>query len=102
MNPGMMLFITVIILVDILMFAALYQSYENAWYLVEDSSRASTIGFGDAIFYSVSTASLWGPGNILPSSQGTKTWSAIQALVSFGLLAAFGIKSLSSDDHIRD
>lgn len=96
MDPGVLFFVLALLIIDIFVFAGIYQSVRNQWSkLGDDGTNRSSLSFGEAMFYSISTGSLWGPGDILPAGSTTRTWSALQAGLSFAMIATFGIKSLS-------
>ena len=99
MDPGVLFFVLTLLIIDIFVFAGIYQSVQGQWSkLGDDGTYKSSLSFGDAMFYSISTGSLWGPGDILPASSTARTWSAVQAGLSFAMIATFGIKSLSVED----
>ncbi len=98
MKQGILFFLAVLLLVDLFLFAAIYQSLEDDWFVQNDPDR-SHITFGEAIWASINFQSLLGSGSINPRSDSARAWASIQTLLTFlTIVVVIGSKTLSAID----
>lgn len=98
MRVGILFFVAALVLLDLFMFAAIYQSFENDWYVQREPSRHS-ITFDEAMWTSTNFMTLLGSGTINPATQRASAVAAIQTFASFlAIVVVIGSKTLSSYD----
>lgn len=94
MKFGLVFFVLILLLVDVLVFAGIYEAQKDEWMIAVDPDR-HTMSFGEAVSYSISTATLWGPGDFYPMDATCRGWSSTQASLSFLLLALLSFVELT-------
>lgn len=98
MKHGILFFVAILVLVDLFLFAAIYQSLEDDWFVARDPERTS-ISFGEAMWASINFQSLLGSGSINPASDDARSWASIQTMLTFmTIIVVIGSKTLSADD----
>lgn len=98
MQVGILFFVTVLVVVDLFMFAAIYQSLENDWFIQREPDRRN-ITFSESLWASVNFITLLGSGTINPASDTSSTWASIQTFATFfAIVVIIGSKTLSASD----
>ncbi len=99
MQVGILFFVTVLVVVDLFAFAAIYQSLDNDWFVQREPDRRN-ITFIEALWSSVNFITLLGSGTVNPASDTASTWAGIQTFATFfAIVVIIGSKTLSASDE---
>jgi len=97
MKAGILFFMCIIVIIDVFMFAAIYQSLDNDWFIAGEIGRNS-LTYSESLWASINFASLLGSGTINPASSGAQAYAGVQTALTFISVAFIAAKTLSGDD----